>query len=217
MDIDSYGSIGVQATAELSDTIYAARIKKQIIASVRNALSGGYWIASAAQKIYAIESAEIGSIGAIMTVAKKDNSTVEFVSKQSPRKALDPETEIGRQEYQAAIDDLAEIFIAGVARNRNVSAATVASRYGSGGFMLARKALAAGMIDAVETLERTISDMKKTKFSSLDAFAARLREIESNKDRPTSSGSGMAAAVEKINREQRKRADSLKQRRPTRG
>lgn len=114
--------------------------------------SAGYWSGSAADMVFASDTAIIGSIGTVMTLCKNaDDSRVKIVSKQSPKKHLEPETEEGRAEAQTLVDDLSDVFIDTVASNRGTTREDVLSNYGQGGVFVASRALAAGMIDGIST------------------------------------------------------------------
>lgn len=118
--------------------------------------SAAYWLASQADSITAEETAEIGSIGVRVGItdysaaeAAAGIREIEIISSQSPGKRSSPVTDdvIGR--IQTRIDDLAELFVGAVASGRGVKPAVVLEEYGQGDVMIASKALAAGMIDAV--------------------------------------------------------------------
>ena len=64
--------------------------------------------------------------------AGKNEREVEFVSSQSPKKRPDVETEAGREQVQTIVDDLAAVFLATVARNRDVTVETVMEDFGQG-------------------------------------------------------------------------------------
>ncbi len=83
--------------------------------------SAAYWIASACDRIYASDSAIVGSIG-VQSFMKSEtqDGTIRFVSSQSPAKNRDPGTGEGARDVQAVIDTLAEVFVQKVARNRGV-------------------------------------------------------------------------------------------------
>lgn len=152
---------------ELAAAIYAARGKKPITAFVSGmAASGGYWIASAADRVVISEAAMLGSIGVVLGIQDKTAAderrgvkTVEFVSSQSPGKRPDPNTDAGRARIQGMVDDLAGVFIAAVARHRGVTAETVVEQFGAGGIKVGADAVAAGMADEVGQLEATLTSL----------------------------------------------------------
>lgn len=150
LHIDSPGG-EANGCDELANAIYEARRKKPIRAFVSGmACSGGYWIASATQHITASEASVIGSIGVALAITPtNDAKRVDFVSSRSPGKRADPTTAAGRSRFQKMVDDLGDVFIAHVARNRGTTPATVADKYGQGGVLVGQQAVKAGMVDAI--------------------------------------------------------------------
>jgi len=130
------------------------------------AASAGYWIASAAHSIHSVDTGEVGSIGVVATYtdstgadSAKGIRRTEIVSSQSPMKRPDISTESGRASVQTVLDDLAQVFMDTVATNRGVSSETVASSFGQGGMMAANRAMGAGMIDTITTLDALIGSI----------------------------------------------------------
>lgn len=157
--VDSPGGAAT-GLAELAAQIRTS--KKPVHAYVAgNCASAAYWIASAADKIVASKSASIGSIGVVgIFNNKKKDGTVEIVSSQSPNKRPDLETDEGRADVQAHVDDLADVFISSVAENRGTTTENVLERYGRGSMFIASKALDRGMIDGVSTLADFLADFR---------------------------------------------------------
>jgi ClpP class serine protease len=163
--IDSPGG-EVSGISEFSEMIYQARARKPITAYVSDlGASAGYFIASAAERIVVADTAKLGSIGVVMPVrdpAKAESPDIEFVSSQSPGKRANPHTKAGQAQYQATVDQLAEIFIAAVARNRGVSPETVQRDFGAGWILIGQAAVDAGMADAVGSYEGTLRELAET-------------------------------------------------------
>jgi ClpP class serine protease len=157
LDIDSPGG-EASGCSELADHIHAAREQKPIIAYIGGTgASAAYWIASACDKVYASDSAIIGSIGVQSVLrSEKTDGELKFVSSQSPKKNQDPGTEAGAAEVQRVIDGLAEVFVQKVARNRGVNREVVMDRFGQGAVFVGAEAATRGMIDGISTLEGVI-------------------------------------------------------------
>lgn len=159
---DSPGGEG-QGINELADMIYAMRGRKPLIAYVEGqAASAAYWIASAHDEIVIDDSALVGSIGTIVSVpdpSKRFSRSIDFVSSQSPRKRPDPTSDMGKADIQAIADALTEVFIAKVARNRNVSIETVMADFGQGAQLVGRGAIAVGMADRLGSEDRIIQEL----------------------------------------------------------
>lgn len=160
---------------ELATAIFEARGVKPITAYVSGmAASGGYWIAAAADRIIVSDAAMLGSIGVVLGVRPKgpDDKTIEFVSSQSPGKRPDVGTDTGKGQIQAMVDDLAEVFVAAVAKYRGVSVEDVVANFGAGGMKIGAKAVAAGMADEVGQLEATITSMQASQADALSRVRA---------------------------------------------
>lgn len=162
--IDSPGgqANGIEDFAEM---VFEARAgAKPITAYIAGeGASAGYWIASAAPRIVTAPSALVGNVGVVVSVPNPhaDPSTVEIVSSQSPRKRPDPTTKEGRADVQELADDLAAIFITGVARNRAVTEDTVINGYGQGALFVGANAVAAGLADEVGRFEDVLAELQE--------------------------------------------------------
>ena len=84
------------------------------------------------------------------------------MSSQSPLKRMDPATEQGRDQLQEIVDTMAAQFIAEVAAYRAVTAEHVMAKFGRGGVLVARSAVAAGMADETGTYEGVIARLNAT-------------------------------------------------------
>ena len=129
--IDSPGG-AVAPSQELYDAVWRLReAKKPVFASLGNvAASGGYYVASAADKIYADPGTITGSIGAIMSVrqiselAQKVGVSEQVVKSGpfkdagNPLRPLSPEE---RALFQEMVDDVLSQFVMAVAKGRNMN------------------------------------------------------------------------------------------------
>ena len=166
LNVDSPGG-EANGCDELAAAIYDARGKKPITAYVSGmAASGGYWIASAADRVVISELAVLGSIGVVLGVEDRSSADerrgvrkVEIVSSQSPGKRPDVNTEEGRTQIQTMVDDLAEVFVSAVAKHRGVSSEDVISKFGAGGVKVGAKAVASGMADEVGQFEAVLASL----------------------------------------------------------
>ncbi|NCC41461.1 MAG: S49 family peptidase [Gammaproteobacteria bacterium] len=158
LHIDSPGG---QATGigDLAALIHAS--PKPIIAFVEGiAASAAYWLASAADRIVVSSGAMLGSIGVVASFRPEKDAPTKIISSQSPLKQAGPDTEPGRAEIQRVVDALAAVFIGDVAAYRNTDPQTVAETFGRGGLLVGADAVAAGMADAVGTLETLLASFK---------------------------------------------------------
>ncbi|NDY56665.1 S49 family peptidase [Desulfovibrio sulfodismutans] len=159
LEIDSPGG-QIAGIHEFAAQIYAARGVKPLAAYVgATGASAAYWIAAAAGRIVADDTAVLGSIGVVMSLPRSDGKTLEIVSSRSPKKRLDPETDDGRRELVRHLDELAAVFLADVATFRGVSVQTVETDFGQGGVLVGAGAVAAGMADALGSLEGVLAEL----------------------------------------------------------
>lgn len=158
--IDSPGGqvTGVSETAEM---IAQATMRKPVSVYVEGAAaSAAYWLASAASEIVLSPTSLVGSIGTVMVAdTKKKEGRIEIVSSQSPHKRPDLTTQSGRGRVQMMVDAMTEVFVADVARHRDVSVETVLSDFGQGDVLIGQAAIQAGMADRLGSLESLISEL----------------------------------------------------------
>lgn len=158
-NIDSPGG-QVSGVQELAAQVAAARGVKPMIAYIQGTgASAAYWLASSAPRIVVAQTAIVGSIGVVATVPKTDGKTLSIVSSRAPKKRVDPETEDGRAEIVRTLDDIAGIFAGHVAANRGTTIENVEQNFGQGGVLVGARAVAAGMADALGTLEGVIAEL----------------------------------------------------------
>lgn len=152
---------------EIAAAIYAARGKKPIWAFVSGmACSGGYWIASAAEKVVVSDLAVLGSIGVVLGITDRKKaeersgvSRIDFVSAQSPGKRPDIHSDEGKARVQKMVDDLAQVFVAAVAKHRKVNVESVIEKFGAGGVEIGANAVSLGMADEVGQFESAFADL----------------------------------------------------------
>jgi capsid assembly protease len=210
LDIDSPGG-EAGGCSELADAIYGARSKKPVVAYISHyGASAAYWIASACDRIYAADSAIVGSIG-VQNVAwsGENEGEIRIVASQSPNKNLDPGTPEGEKAIQERVDALAEIFVQKVARNRGVSRETVMENYGQGAVFVGEKARTQGLVDEISTLEGVIAKLGEKPVTLPVITTAYISEnhpeiAQHFRDQ------GTTATIEKLEAEQ-KRVESIRE------
>jgi signal peptide peptidase SppA len=173
IDIDSPGG-QVGGVPEAAAEIRAARDQKPITAFANvgiGAASAAYYIGAQAGEFVASPSAEVGSIG-VRGVHEDMSGFFEqkgikhtiisagkYKTEGSP---YGPMTEEGLAYYQRTVDHYYEMFLADVAKGRQVAVSLVRSDFGEGRMLLAKDALKAGMIDRIDTLGGAIARIAKT-------------------------------------------------------
>lgn len=154
LDINSPGG----ALSGLSDFVESVKAcNKPIYAFTSGHIcSASYAIASACRKIYAVKSAQIGSIGAYMSwtddskaMEKMGIEEISFYGQNSELKNLDPKTEEGKKYYQEEINKCEDMFLEMVAENRNTTKDEILKNFGHGQVFFAEDAKKRGMIDEI--------------------------------------------------------------------
>lgn len=179
LNIDSPGG-AITRVSEFADMVFEARDQIPISAFVYGyAASAAYWIGSSADEIVTTDTGRIGSIGVVATwvdTRERDKmegiEEIEIVSSQSPKKRVDPKTAKGRAQVQLLVDELADVFVTAVARNRDVDVETVLSDFGEGDVFVANRAIEAGMADRLGSLEALIEER-----NSMAAFTNPNRRV----------------------------------------
>src|SRR5574337_101391 len=153
--VDSPGGT-VDGTQALAATVRAAAGAKPTVAWVDGqAASAAYWVAAAADAIYAGAATDVlGSIGVVAThkdisaaEAQMGVKTTEIVAGKYKRAASQyaPLSADGAASIQAKVDELYAIFIADVARYRGVSTEQVLADMADGRTFMAAEAIDRGL------------------------------------------------------------------------
>jgi signal peptide peptidase SppA len=184
LDIDSPGGT-VHGTQELADRIFNARSIKPINAIANPfCASAAYWIGSAASKLMATPSADVGSVGVVMThsnigkMLEEDGVEITMISSgkyKTEGNPYEPLSKEARAYYQAESDTIHERFISAVARNRNVSVMDVRSNFGQGRMLMSDAALAVKMIDEVNTFQSLVGSRVRS-LGGVDREATKRRQ-----------------------------------------
>jgi len=178
LDVDSPGG-AVAGVHELATEMLALRGTKPVIAIANSVMaSAAFWLAAAAaDEIWAIPSATVGSIGvaALREHAGEEAANVEvFTSAENKADSLGvgPLSEDGKKRLQARIDEAGDWFRADVAKGRGVAVSAVRAKFGEGAIFGGTDGVAAGLIDRVGTLDEAIVKASKMKSVSMRAEAA---------------------------------------------
>lgn len=162
----NFDSPGGEATgiSELAEMVYGYTARKPIVAyAAGDMCSGAFWVGTACSEVVASDTAFLGSVGVVAAVPLPTDDPkrpkVTFLSSQSPNKRPDLTTEKGRAVVQQSIDDLAQVFIDAVARYRDMTAEAVVKDFCEGGVLVGQKAVDAGMVDRLGSLEGVIAEL----------------------------------------------------------
>jgi signal peptide peptidase SppA len=170
LSVNSPGG-SVYGTTELASIVRGIRSRGQTrtVAVVDPLMaSAATWIGTAADKVYAIESADVGSIGVLNSYADlskyyEDMGIKIDVLRTPDKKArfsgVEPMTDAMRETMQARIDEAYQSFLGAMAENRGVTTSHVETRFGGGEVMGAKDAVAAGLIDGIASLDDTVGQL----------------------------------------------------------
>lgn len=193
--IQSPGGVAI-GSSELSELIYNLRSQKNIIAFADPyAFSAAYQIGSAANKFYTIKTGQVGSIGTYTIhtdyseAIKNDGVKVTFIyagDKKIDGNPYQPLSDSAKADIQGEVDELYNIFVADVARNRATTVDNVLANYGQGMKFLASGALSRGLIDGITNFDELVSvELSALVNNGLqaknEALAKQKQYIENNK------------------------------------
>ena len=186
IDVDSPGG-AVDGVPELAAEIRQARGTKPIIAHANTlAASAAYWLASQADEVVVTPSGEVGSIGVfaahrdISEQLAMDGEKVTLIHAgkyKTEGNPYEPLSEEARDEIQRKVDGAYIDFLEAVAAGRGVSTKKARTDFGEGRTLSARDALAAGMVDRVETFDATL-DRVRGRVSAQRRRAAALVDFD---------------------------------------
>ena len=166
--IDSPGG-AVGPSQEIHDEVLKTRESGKTIYASMGALaaSGGYYIASAAEKIFANPGTLTGSIGVIMAFSNAKGlmekiglqpeiiKAGEYKDIGSPARAM---TQKERNLLQSVVTDVHQQFIEAVASGRNISIAEV-TKIADGRILTGRQAYSLNLVDQLGGLQVSIDQL----------------------------------------------------------
>jgi signal peptide peptidase SppA len=206
-DIDSPGG-SVDGLAEFSKELRTLRGGTKPIVSVVDPLaaSAAYWIGCQVDELVVTPSGEVGSIG-VYAAHEDDSVALEMMgvkitlisagpykTEGNPFEPLGDEAEAAIQEQ---VDTFYAMFLSDVALGRGANVNAVAASYGEGRTMLAKKALQAGMVDRIDTLENTALRLgRSAKPGRRSAAAIPFEQAAS----PTPASAAIAASASRPDR-----------------
>lgn len=156
LHVDSPGG-HVAGCFDLADAIFAARGSKPLVAILaENAFSAAYAIASACDRITVPRTGGTGSIGVIALLCEYSAmleqagiavNILQYGDRKADGNPYQPLEKAARERFQAQIDQMGELFVATVARNRTLKPETVRAMQAA--TFMGAEGVAAGLADAV--------------------------------------------------------------------
>lgn len=159
----------VWGTQELATTIRGIRDggRTRIVTSVDSqAASAALWAPTAAKEVYVTPGGEMGSLG-VLTVHQDQSGLDEREGVKTtliahpPRKVegnpFEPLPAHVRDRLQSEVEQTYQTFLSDVATNRGVTAHQAEQKFGGGGMLSAKEAVAAGLADRVLSFRDVMS------------------------------------------------------------
>ena len=215
-----YSDSGGGSVAGVEDAeafIRSASMVKPMNAFSEFSASAAYWLTSAAGHITAASTSINGSLGVIRVVTEyskafEKEGVTTTVMRAGRYKALgnpyEPLSEDGKAEIQAKLDDLYQLFMGTVARNRGTTAIIADQVMGQGREFLGKRGLDAGLVDAIGDLEdalayakanRTLAARKPANFgASATASVAQASAMNDNAATSNPTGTTMILTPEQL-------------------
>lgn len=162
LDVKSGGG-DVAGCHELAQLISRVNSIKPIVTYTGAMMaSAALWLGCAASKVFAAETAMVGSIGILSIHAERskqlaDDGVKVTVIRAGKDKALanpyEALSEKGKEDLQNNANALYDVFLPWVAEQRGVSAATGEAKFGQGTVFVGKQAVEAGLADKLGTYE----------------------------------------------------------------
>lgn len=154
----------------LMEDILRIRETKPVFSIIQGTgASGAYWVASGSNKIYAMNTSIVGSIG-VIGIAPNVNELmhklgvkVDVLKVGEYKDMLNPFTESDKaalDKYRAILEHSYAVFKDSVSRNRRLSA-EMTDKVATGEIYTSQKALDLGLIDKIGTETDVINDLVK--------------------------------------------------------
>lgn len=203
-DINSPGG-AAQGCFELSAYIASKRGVKPMAGLVNaNACSGAYAIGSAVGRLYAVQSADVGSIGVysmhmdVSQMLENVGIKIDFIFAGDHKvdgNAYEPMSAAVRKDIQTSVDDTYQQFTALVAKNRDIEQSAVTATQAR--VFSAEEAATLGLIDSVASAEDAVATFR----SELSGSDSPTQEVTTMNEQKTQAGNDDAANNEQAIRE----------------
>lgn len=182
LDVDSPGG-QVTGLPEVAAKVYAARGVKPIETVATGAMcSGAFWFGTGASRVHVSPSTLIGSVGVVRVHSEASRADdregrTTTVLTTSEHKAdgnpYEPLSESARAAMKLQLGDVHRQFVAALAQHRGTTPEQVEANFGRGQVFYAERALAAGMVDSISTLEQVVRDLAAGRGFSQSTFGQR--------------------------------------------
>lgn len=182
-DVDSPGG-SVAGAREFSRQVMQARTQKRLVAHVHHLMaSAAYWGLAGVTEIVASPSSLVGSIGVLsihddLSAALAQLGVKRTIISAGKFKSENvtgwPLSETARTYMQSLVDASYGRMLADIAQGRRIAAGTVERTYGQGRVLDAEAALAAGLVDRIDTT--TADTSARTSAPQMETYRAALAQ-----------------------------------------
>ena len=184
LDFDTPGGV-IYGIPECAELIYQLRGTKPII-GVANSLSAsaGYWLQAACEQCYITPSGDVGSVGVYRMhvdyskALEAEGVDVQFIYAGRFKVEGNPYEPLGdeaKAHWQAEVDETYTQFVKAIARYRGTTTKDVRANYGQGRVLVAKAAVAAGMVDRELSLRDVLGRLTGSRTAGEQASAQVLR------------------------------------------
>ncbi len=174
-------------TQDLADDVAAAATRKPVYAYCEDlCASAAYWVASQCSKVFCNRSAMVGSIGTYAVLqdmsgmATQLGIKVHVVRAGAFKGAGEPGTEITAEqlaEWQRVVDETNDFFLRGVASGRKMGLSKV-QELADGRVHIGQAAVSLGLVDAVQTLDETVTQLTTKVKKGKTKMSASYKELK---------------------------------------
>ncbi len=171
LQIDSPGG-GVAVIEQIYLDVLRLREKKPVVASVGSiAASGGYYIAVAAEDIYAPPTAQLGSIGVIATLPNLENIDEDTITS-----GLFKATGGSKRQFMTELETIRQEFVSAVMSQRGARLKLSPEEISLARLYFGVEGLRLGLIDEIGTV--TVATEKVASLAGIRNYAVEKLQIE---------------------------------------
>jgi signal peptide peptidase SppA len=185
LDVDSPGG-EIGGLFDLADEVYAVREQKPCYAIANDeAFSAAYALASSAQRLFVTRTGGVGSIGVIAVHMDQSGwdekmgrkyTAIYAGARKNDFSTHQPLSDDARANLQGEVDRLYEMFVASVARNRDLAPALI--RKTDAGLFWGEKAVSAGLADQVGSFDDALAAVTQASRASRQVRATASAEAQ---------------------------------------
>ena len=186
LHIDSPGG-SVAGVSELAGEMVKAKKSKPLLAQIEDlGASAAYWVASQADRIYANETAEVGSIGTMAVIvdssgmAARDGVKVHVIATGDKKGIGVPGREVTEDDLaylRGRVEAINGFFQRAVQTGRGLSDKRM-EEVSDGRVVIAAEAKRLGLIDGVQSMETTLAGMMPKAAKGDRRVKAKLRLLD---------------------------------------